>query len=156
MKVVARTISGGCQCGAVRFEVLSEPVRAGLCHCRMCQRATGGVFAPLLEVRSSDISWSGAEPAFFASSNIAERGFCPSCGTPLCYRTIEGDKTELMAGALDDPEQAAPTFHYAIESKVGWVDGIHGLPGFRTGAAPGQESLEPVEIVSRQAPVEER
>ena len=92
--------TGGCQCGAVRFTVprLLEP--GHLCHCRMCQKATGNLFAALVGVARDDIVWQG-EPAAFRSSDTVRRLFCAACGTPLGYAGDEDDGWGLMIGAFD-------------------------------------------------------
>ena len=82
---MTRQVTGGCQCGRIRYRVTGGLGRASLCHCRMCQRAAGNVFAPLVTARG--VTWE-ATPARFASSDIAERGFCRDCGTPLFYAPI--------------------------------------------------------------------
>jgi len=117
--------TGGCQCGAVRYRV-TEPLGAcGVCHCRMCQRATGNAFAPLVLARG--VVWEG-EPARWASSNVSERGFCPRCGTPLFMQDTGGDAYELMTGALDHPEAAPPDHVCGVESRLGWLEGLSALP----------------------------
>ena len=140
--------TGGCQCGAVRYRVTEPLGSAGICHCRMCQRAAGNVFAPLVTARG--VEWQGT-PAAWASSDIAERGFCARCGTPLFLRDCDReDETELMIGTLDDPAIAPPDHHYGVESRVAWLRLADGLPGYETGAKPGEG---PVNVVSHQFPV---
>ena len=131
-------VTGGCQCGAVRYWVAGALGSAGICHCRMCQRAAGNVFAPLVTARGVD--WQG-ETARWASSDIAERGFCPRCGTPLFMRNLDAEEGEfeLMIGTLDDPGAAPPDHHYGIESRVAWLKLADGLPGYETGAKPGEQ-----------------
>jgi hypothetical protein len=138
--------TGGCQCGAVRYRVTGALGSAGICHCRMCQRAAGNVFAPLVTARG--VEWQG-EPARWASSNIAERGFCASCGTPLFLRNLDVDEGEfeLMIGTLDDPGLAPPDHHYGIESRVAWLKLADGLPAYGTGGKPGEKLPE---ITSKQ------
>ena len=97
--------------------------------------------APL--VVAEEIEWVGA-PGTWASSNISERGFCRDCGTPLFLRDFATGRTEVMAGTLDTPALAAPTYHYGVESQVSWVKLADGLP--RNETADGGEG-----IVSRQA-----
>jgi hypothetical protein len=138
--------TGGCQCGAVRYRVAEPLGPAGICHCRMCQRAAGNVFAPLVTARG--VEWQGT-PARWASSNIAERGFCARCGTPLFLRNLDAaeGEFELMIGTLDDPGLAPPDHHYGIESRVAWLKLADGLPGWETGTRPGDDLPE---ITSKQ------
>ena len=115
--------SGGCQCGAVRFRVTSLG-RPSICHCRMCQKAFGGFFGPLVTAR--DAVWTRGAPKWFASSNRARRGFCGECGTPLAYETKYG--LELAIGAFDDPTVAAPLIQVNMNDKLAFFDGLTSLP----------------------------
>lgn len=115
--------TGGCQCGACRYEVTPGPVRQTLCHCRMCQRAVSGPFAALAEIETARVTWTGT-PAVWASSNIAERGFCAACGAPLYYRETGGSTVELTAGSLDHPEAYRPTSNHGIERRLEWLASI--------------------------------
>jgi len=140
--------TGGCQCGAVRFRVTQPLGRAVICHCRMCQRATGNVFAPLVNVKGVEFD---GEPARFASSDIADRGYCRDCGTPLFYQGDHGQGLNLMIGALDDPDAAAPVLHCGVEGRVSWLHLDDGLPiqQTRPGGLSGQG---PETIQSHQHP----
>lgn len=120
---------GGCQCGAVRYRIAAGPAKSVVCHCRMCQRATGNAFAPLMEVPRDRVTWAG-EPAEWASSDVAFRGFCPTCGTPLYYRG--GDTVEIMAGTLAPPFAFRPVEQIAEESRQGWLHALPDLPGMTT------------------------
>jgi hypothetical protein len=115
--------SGGCQCGAVRFHV-GRLGRSTICHCRMCQKAFGGFFGPL--VTSRDVSWTRGEPQWFHSSNLARRAFCARCGTPLGYETRYG--LELAVGAFDDPTVAASVLQVNMRDKLPFFDGLTALP----------------------------
>ena len=90
MKDRAPVLTGGCQCGAVRFASYSNPGRISVCHCRMCQKAVAGPFASLVEIPHGDFAWTRGTPATFRSSSLAERDFCAACGTPLSYRRLNG------------------------------------------------------------------
>ena len=120
--------SGGCQCGAVRFRVEGALGDASVCHCRMCQKAFGNFYAPLVSVRGAKLDWTRGEPKYFQSSNHAERGFCADCGTPLTYERA-GRRRRLPIGAFDDPEEIAPTIQWGTEAKLPYVDSIPQLPG---------------------------
>ena len=98
--------SGGCQCGAVRFRVEGALGDASICHCRMCQKACGNFYLPLVSVRGAKLDWTRGEPKRFRSSNAAWRGFCGDCGTPLTLRRRTA--SALAIGAFDDPAEIAP------------------------------------------------
>lgn len=128
-------MTGGCQCGAVRYALAAAPVRAEFCHCRMCQRAVGGVFAAFADVRREDFRWLTGEPALYASSPPVQRGFCAACGTPLSYEA-EGEATlAVTMGSLDEPDRVPVTGHCGVQSKIGWLRLNDGLPQRRTGEA---------------------
>ncbi|ESQ90056.1 hypothetical protein ABAC460_09825 [Asticcacaulis sp. AC460] len=121
---------GGCQCGAVRFEVSGPLGRASVCHCRMCQKAFGNVIAPLVSVREAILTWTKDEPARFQSSNLVRRGFCPKCGTPLTYEAPDG--VAVAIGAFDHPAGIVPDIQYGIEGRVPWMDHVNDWPGCTT------------------------
>lgn len=127
--------SGGCQCGHVRYDVTAGPVRASVCHCRMCQRATGAPLAGFLEVGESRVTWHGT-PGVFASSNLAERCFCPQCGTSLFYRGIGSGTIELTSGSLPATMPFTPSGQCGVEARHPWLGGLDRLPAYpasRTG-----------------------
>ncbi|OXS99348.1 aldehyde-activating protein [Notoacmeibacter marinus] len=121
------TITGGCQCGAARFEVKSLG-GASICHCRMCQKAFGSFFGPL--VTTHGLKWTRGEPKRFASSNKARRGFCGHCGTPLTYEYDWDDEpiVEVAIGALDDPELAPPAVQVNPENRLSFFATLHQVP----------------------------
>ena len=111
-------LSGGCQCGQVRYKADIQPDTAHLCHCRMCQKAAGNYFMSCLAsaVRASfevkgEISW-------FQSSDPVRRGFCATCGTPLIYDPIGSDHLSVTLGSLDNPAIIAPTHESGIEARM--------------------------------------
>jgi hypothetical protein len=118
--------SGGCQCGAVRFRVEGALGDASVCHCRMCQKAFGALYAPLAGVGSAKLTWTRGAPKKFQSSNAVVRGFCEKCGTPLTYEAPDG--IALAIGAFDDPTDFAPKVQWGTEAKLPYVDGIANLP----------------------------
>ena len=135
--------SGGCQCGAVRYRITGELGRAGICHCRMCQKAFGNFGAALVSVPLDQIGWTRGTPAVFRSSAIVERGFCAACGTPLFMREDGDSNIEIAIGTLDDPNAiGAMTEQSGSESKVAWFDGLCALPAQATGDYRTVEDLE--------------
>lgn len=129
--------TGGCQCGAVRYALYVTPQEAHACHCRMCQRAVGGAFALLAGAPKAEFAWTKGEPAMFASSNLAQRGFCRACGTPLSFTyNLPEARQYVTIGSLDHPEQAPIIRQFGIESRLAWVRFCDGLPEEATGADP--------------------
>lgn len=125
-------LHGGCQCGAVRYVALVEDEEAYYCHCRMCQKAFGNLFGVFFDAPKDSVRWEGEEPAYFRSSNIARRGFCRECGTPLAFEYLGAEKIDLAVGSLDEPERLRPVAHYGFEGHVGPFFTDDGLPRSRT------------------------
>jgi hypothetical protein len=143
-------LTGGCQCGAIRFAVSATPMRVSICHCRMCQKASGAPFASLADIDRNDFSWTRGQPAAFRSSSVAERDFCAACGTPLSFRRIDGPRIEIMTGAFDRPDRVIPTQQFGTESRLGWVVSIANLPSQTTLQNYSSDKLNG--IVSHQHP----
>lgn len=126
---------GGCQCGRVRYRVELAGAEAYLCHCRMCQKATGGFAAALVQVGDDALTWLSA-PDWYDSSPIAQRPFCSHCGTPLGFRYRDGTGQDLTLGSFDDPSPLVPVGHFGAESlHEAWLD-TSGLPRRRSDEAP--------------------
>ena len=120
------TLRGGCQCGAIRFAVKAADLgRASICHCRMCQKAFGNLFGPL--VSAPGLRWTRGTPRYFQSSNRARRGFCPDCGTPLTFEP-EGGAAEAAIGAFDHPAAIRPVIQHQIEARPPWFSDLADLP----------------------------
>lgn len=120
--------TGGCQCGAVRYELAVKPSGTHFCHCRMCQRAVGGPFAALTGVYKDQLTWTKGVPAFYQSSSVAKRAFCRDCGTPLYFGYNKGEWNCVTIGSLDHPEDVSLEVHYGVESKMPWLCLNDGLP----------------------------
>ncbi len=118
--------TGGCQCGAVRFRIKGELGRPSICHCRMCQKAFGGFFGPLVTVPEEGLAWSRGAPAYFQSSVNISRGFCAACGTPLSYRHPGG--IEIAIGAFDERADLAPQIQVNYGARNSWVTTIFDQP----------------------------
>lgn len=122
--------TGGCQCGALRFRMDGKPGQSSICHCRMCQKAFGAYYAPLVSTRGTVFEWTRGAPKYFQSSNHVRRGFCDNCGTPMTYEAADG--IAVAAGAFDDPSSLPPVIQYGTEAKMPFVDHLHALPGHDT------------------------
>lgn len=128
-------VYGGCLCGAVRYEISAPSISTGYCHCRICQKFTGSAMSTWTAFPASAVSFPDLEPKYFASSPIAERGFCPECGSSLCYRLIQPKKAAylvIFTSSLDDPAPHAPMAHSGIESQLPWIEVLDDLPRTRT------------------------
>jgi hypothetical protein len=125
-------LTGGCQCGRVRYATSVVPGDVSICHCRMCQKAVGGPFIALALVHSDQITWTRGKPASFRSSSIATRLYCADCGTPLAYVGDEKGDVELTTGSFDEPERLVPTRSTGDESRLHWIDKLASLPGKTT------------------------
>jgi hypothetical protein len=124
-------MTGGCACGRVRYTARVADDEAYLCHCRMCQRATGSVSIAFKNVRKADVAWVH-EPDWYESSPIARRPYCRECGTSLGFAYPDSDKMDLTVASFDDPSRFRPTSHFAAESMHrAWID-TSGLPEHRT------------------------
>jgi hypothetical protein len=129
---MADEMTGGCACGKVRFSVPIADDEAYLCHCRMCQRATGSVSIAFKSVKADTVAWAG-EPDWFDSSPIAVRPFCAGCGTSLGFKFKEdSDNMDLTIASFDDPTRFVPKHHFGAESiQRAWLD-TSDLPEQRT------------------------
>ncbi len=134
-------LTGGCQCGAVRYAIQGEPDHTSVCHCRMCQKAVGGPFAVYVTARAGTFAWTRGTPATFWSSSLAARDFCAACGTPLTFRYKDEPATSVSAGSLDRPDAVRPRVQYGIESRLPWAHGaaLDAVPGQPTIATPEDE-----------------
>jgi hypothetical protein len=120
--------SGGCQCGAVRYAFSQKPKGSHICHCRMCQKAFGAFYAPLVGGPMESFAVTRGEIALFRSSDQVERGFCRNCGTPLSFAYIDGDWMSVSIGSLDNPEAFPPKDQHGVESRIPWANAIGELP----------------------------
>ena len=127
-----REMSGGCACGRVRYTASVEPSEAYLCHCRMCQRATGSVSIAFVNARLDTVKWDG-EPDWFDSSPIASRPFCRECGASIGFKFKEGsEKMDLTVASFDDPSPFTCKHHFGAESlHRAWIN-TEGLPEYKT------------------------
>jgi hypothetical protein len=114
-------LTGGCLCGAVRYACVAQPCDVHYCHCRLCQKAFGNVFAVFGSLPTAALSFTQGRLQLFRSTPYAERGFCGTCGTPLTFRYLRSEWIAISIGSLDRPERVRPEMHWGIESQVPWL-----------------------------------
>jgi len=119
--------SGGCLCGAVRYQIDGEPAMVAVCHCSTCQRNTGSAFSTNVAWPEGAVEIAGESLATYqerggAAGTPFYRSFCSRCGSPICAR---GDAYPglvfIKAGTLDDPSWVRPTVHIWCSEKQPWV-----------------------------------
>ncbi len=123
--------AGGCLCGALRYTSSAEPVEAGYCHCRMCQKLSGAAVLPWVSFPTGSFSYTEGSPKIYTSSKWGQREFCAECGSQIAFRTTDKDATvEINAGTLDDPAAVTPQYHIWCNSRVSWFDTADDLPRY--------------------------
>jgi hypothetical protein len=128
---MAEEARGGCMCGKIRYTAEIENDDAYLCHCRMCQRASGNVSLAMKNAKKANVRWE-REPDYYQSSPIARRGFCSSCGSSLTFEFPDSEIMDLIVGTFDDPSRFRPKHHFGVESmNRAWLN-TEGLPEKRS------------------------
>ena len=128
-------ISGGCLCGAVRFEVARFVGPFELCHCSRCRKASGSAFAAMIGVKTDDFSWvSGRDEIQRYEAPVEKRppgfhtAFCRRCGSPMPSFESTDDWFEVAAGILDDDPGLRPDRHIFIDCGSAWYEILDDLP----------------------------
>ena len=140
--------TGGCMCGAVRYELRSEPFDCGWCHCRTCQLTSGAPAMVFATVPEGDLVWTrgGEQINSVASSSFGHRSFCGACGTPFLMKVDHPPETlDFSVATLDRPDSIEPTFHIFWGSRISWFVPNDDLPRhdrFRPGTR-GLQGTEP-------------
>ena len=113
--------TGGCQCGAVRFETAGDPQFVAHCHCAACRKATGAAFSTWVGYLDAQIDWDG-DRSIYASSEGVKRGYCAKCGTPLSYAGAKWPgETHILIGVFDDPATFTPKGAVFTDEALPWA-----------------------------------
>ena len=124
------TTTGGCLCGAVRYEVVGPLRDVVNCHCSMCQKLHGG-FGAHSKARKVNITITKSDGlAWYKTSEVAQRGFCRECGSSLFWEPFEYDATGILAGSLDGPTHLETMGHIFIGEKSDFYEIDDDLPKF--------------------------
>lgn len=129
-------LTGGCQCGKVRYALTEMPVRLVACHCRQCQRQSGSAFGMSMLVNEGSLKLTGETRRFTRTADSGNDNtgvFCPECGVRIynVARNVEG-LMSLKPGTLDDTSWLEPGYFVWMKSAQGWVPlpkGVTALDG---------------------------
>lgn len=127
------SMTGGCLCGAVRYEATGEPFRVIHCHCRSCRKHTGAPAATLPVYRFDQVSFSGDDRKIYPSSPGVGRAFCGTCGTSLTWEAELGGYGPICAlhiSSFDDPDALVPSAHSFYADRISWFDIADDLPRY--------------------------
>lgn len=116
--------SGRCLCGEIIYSIDTEPLFAGNCHCKDCQRSSGSAFVPALIFLEKNVSIIGQAKYFESASDsgsIHTRGFCSNCGSQLFakFSTMPG-MLGIKAGTLDHSSHYVPKLDFYVASAAPW------------------------------------
>jgi|UniRef100_UPI000D38CCAC hypothetical protein len=131
---MSRAYTGGCACGAVRYEISAEPLFQNHCQCRDCQRKSGTGHGSYLSFARAGVKHSGPATLWDMvgdSGNVKTRAFCPTCGSPV-YMTFKAmpDIFTVHAASLDEPARFQPqVVTYAVRA-LAWDRMDAALPAF--------------------------
>jgi hypothetical protein len=124
-------LTGGCFCGAIRYQCAGLPFHETICHCSICRRTTGAPFVAWFSVPRAHFSFVRGTPVRFRSSAKGTRTFCPRCGTQLTFEHDDlVDEIDVTTCSIDAPEDIPPRDHTWTTSRLRWVELADELPQF--------------------------
>jgi hypothetical protein len=127
-----RDYSGGCQCGAVRYEARGPARTPNICHCESCRKSAGSAGVAWATFQSAEVRYLHGKPKEFASSARVLRGFCEHCGTTLTYwHDSRPDELDITIASLDRPAELAPVMHIWLSDALSWEQPGDELPKCR-------------------------
>ncbi|ODP37552.1 GFA family protein [Sphingomonas turrisvirgatae] len=128
------SLTGGCHCGEIRYELQGEPLHGGqaLCHCSDCRRAAGAPLVGWAMFPEDALTVLQGQAREYASSDHGRRWFCPTCGSGLFYRNQQNlpGLVDIQAATLDDPMAIPAVAHIQVAERVDWMREAHQLPVF--------------------------
>ena len=125
-------ITGGCHCGAIRYQVEGDLIVHALCHCADCRRHAGAPMVGWAMYAEDAVKVTQGEPKIYASSEHGRRHFCANCGTGLFYinTNMLPGIIDVQSGTYDDPDAVPVMAHIQVAERVGWMETAHELPVF--------------------------
>jgi len=138
-------LTGGCRCGKVRFRMEAPPIITHCCHCRLCQKTSGSVFAVNAMIETGHLAILEGEPAPFQDADCQKALKCPACRFSLwSHHPMFGEAIAFVGvGMLDSGERLPPEAHYFTRTKHPWVVLPPDLPAFEQLGDPGKAGFGP-------------
>jgi hypothetical protein len=134
---MVEALEGGCLCGRVRYRVSAAPLDSGYCHCRMCQRSSGGPVQASAEFPVDAFEVTAGTLKAYRSSAHALRRFCPDCGSQITFEPAENPTfISVNLPTLDRPEAIEPRMHIWCESRIPWFEVDDELPRYKREGPP--------------------
>ena len=126
--------SGGCHCGAIRYQVIGEPDFVGCCHCKDCRGSTGAPITIYPTFPEDKVQFTKGKRQKYESSPGAFRTFCSICGTSISYESPWNGKMIIgfHISTLDRPELFPPDKHVFDIDRIQWFDTADHLPQYAT------------------------
>ena len=122
-------LTGHCYCGAVSFEISGKSDWVGHCHCESCRRHSGSVMTTFAGFRPEQVTFTGAPPGRYRSSDGVTRSFCGQCGSPVAYESDDRPgEIHLQLGLFDDIDALPAENHSFLGEKVSWLNADPQLP----------------------------
>jgi len=124
--------SGGCQCGAVRYEVEGEPVHNAICHCSDCRASAGAPMVAWLAVKEEQFRLKSGELTTYTGPTGSERQFCPRCGTGMFFRNQQflPGLVDIQAATLDEADRVTPQAQVQCAERLPWMTDLAEMPAF--------------------------
>ena len=125
-------ITGGCHCGAIRYQVEGDAIVHAICHCTDCRRSAGAPMVAWTMYPATAVEVTKGTPRIRKSSEHGRRHFCPDCGTGLFYfndQMLPG-VVDVQSSTYDNPEAVPAQAHIQVAERIGWMEKAHELPTF--------------------------
>jgi hypothetical protein len=125
-------ITGGCHCGAIRYQAEGEALNHALCHCTDCRRHAGAPMVGWTMYPRERVTVTKGTPKVYASSQAGRRYFCADCGTGLFFSNdvVLPGLLDVQSATYDDPDAVPAQAHIQVADRIGWMQRAHELPEF--------------------------
>jgi hypothetical protein len=124
-----KTLSGGCLCGTVRYEISGKVDSTCHCHCRACRRTTGAAISTWTNVDMANFTITAGDPETYSSTEMGTRWFCPRCGSQIAFQHAGyADFVDITVHSLDHPDKLPPERHLWASRKISWMQIDDHLP----------------------------